>query len=149
MTSIWRWLTACFRPTAPPATSSVTTNYGTPRGICERVIGCALTVSDIVGSGLPEIIYENALAHELRKAGLSVCQQRAIAVYYDGMIVGDYTADLLVENTILVDLKPVEVPDAVHTTQCMNYLKATGLALCLTFSFANPRLDIKRVVKGA
>ena len=64
------------------------------------------------------------------------------------MIVGDYTADLLVENTVMVELKPFMVSVATHAAQCRNYLRATGLTLCLTFNFAAPRLGIKRVTNN-
>jgi GxxExxY protein len=91
-------------------------------------------------------VYENALAHDLRKAGLLVEQQYGVVVRYDGVIVGDYSADLLVERSVLVELKAVRTLDAVHGAQCLNYLKATGLQLCLLINFGNPRLEIKRLV---
>jgi GxxExxY protein len=62
------------------------------------------------------------------------------------VIVGDYNADLLVERCVLVELKAVRTLDAVHSAQCLNYLKATGLRLCLLINFGNPRLEIKRLV---
>jgi GxxExxY protein len=68
-----------------------------PNDLSERIIGCAMIVSNALGSGFLEKVYENALAHELRKAGLAVAQQRGIVVRYDGIIVGDYAVDLLVE----------------------------------------------------
>ena len=72
--------------------------------ITEKVIGCAYTVSNVLGNGFLEKVYENALAHELRQSGLIVAQQFPIKVHYDGIIVGDYVADLLVEDCILVEL---------------------------------------------
>jgi GxxExxY protein len=86
------------------------------------------------------------LALELRKAGLAVEQQHNVTVYYDGVVVGTYAADLLVENAILVELKAVTALDTVHRAQCINYLKGTRLRLCLLLNFGNPRLEIKRVV---
>lgn len=80
-------------------------------------------------------VYENALAHELRKAGLRILQQQAIQVIYDGIVVGDYIADLLVEDSVLVELKAVKALDEVHLAQCLNYLKAIGLHLCLLLNF--------------
>jgi GxxExxY protein len=71
--------------------------------ITERVIGCAYVVANTLGHGFLEKVYENALAHELRKAGLAVEQQRSIKIRYDGVVVGDYMADLLVEGAVLVD----------------------------------------------
>ena len=72
--------------------------------ISEKIIGCAFVVLNTLGVGFLEKIYENALAHELRKAGLTVEQQHNVVVHYDGVVVGTYTADPLVENTVLVEL---------------------------------------------
>lgn len=116
--------------------------------ITEKIIGCSYTVANTLGSGFLEKVYENALAHELRKTGLAVQQQAGIAVNYDGVIVGDYVADLLVENKVLVELKTVKGIDNVHFAQCMNYLKATGLQVCLLINFGTPRIEIKRVLNG-
>ena len=100
--------------------------------ITERVIGCAYVVANTLGHGFLEKVYENALAHELRKAGLAVMQQSSIKIRYDGIVVGDYVADLLVEGAVLVELKAVRILDGVHVAQCLNYLKATGLQDLLT-----------------
>jgi GxxExxY protein len=113
--------------------------------LSERIIGCAFTVSNALGVGFLEKVYENALAHELRKAGLDVQQQCAMAVRYDGVIVGEYIADFLVDRLILVELKVVKALDDIHIAQCMNYLRATGLRLCLLMNFARPRVEIKRI----
>ncbi|MDB5400472.1 MAG: hypothetical protein JWQ55_2490 [Rhodopila sp.] len=113
-----------------------------------RIIGCAFVVSNTLGAGFLEKVYENALAHELRKGGLAVEQQHNVAVHYDGVVVGAYAADMLVENAVLVELKAVSALDAVHRAQCINYLKATRLRLCLLINFGNPRLEIKRLVNG-
>jgi GxxExxY protein len=116
--------------------------------ISERVIGCAFTVANTLGAGFLEKVYENALAHELTKAGLMVTQQIAIGVEYDGVTVGTYVADLLVENAVLVEIKAVRALDTNHDAQCLNYLRATGLTVCLLMNFANPRLEIRRRVNG-
>ena len=116
--------------------------------ITEKIIGSAYTVANSLGSGFLEKVYENALAHELAKAGLHVVQQAAISVMYDGVIVGDYVADLLVENEILLELKAVKALDAIHMAQCMNYLKATGLTVCLLINFGTPRIEVKRIVNS-
>jgi GxxExxY protein len=117
--------------------------------LSNKIIGCALIVSKTLGVGFLEKLYENALAHELRKAGLLVDQQHPVTVYYDGVVVGAYAADLLVEKTVLVELKAVAELNAVHRTQCVNYLKASGLWLCLLLNFGTPRLEIKRLVNDA
>jgi GxxExxY protein len=114
--------------------------------LSERIIGCAFTVANGLGSGFLERVYENALAHELRKAGLTVAQQQGVSVIYDDVIVGEYAADLLVEAAVVVELKAVRALDDIHQAQCMNYLRATGLQLCLLLNFGKPRLEIRRIV---
>ena len=116
--------------------------------VSERIIGCAFTVANTLGVGFFEKVYENALAHELRKAGIIVLQQHGIAVVYDGVVVGNYAADLLVEGMVLVELKAVSALDSSHKAQCLNYLKATGLPLCLLLNFGRPRLEVRRLVWG-
>jgi len=83
--------------------------------VTQKVVGAAFTVSNQLGIGFLEKVYENALAHELRKAGLDIEQQRGIHVLYDGAVVGEYFADLLVERNVLVELKVVKGLDVVPT----------------------------------
>jgi GxxExxY protein len=109
------------------------------------IAGCAFAVSNGLGSGFLEKIYENALAHELRKAGLSVVQQHATIARYDGIVVGQYVADLLVESLVLVELKHARGIDDRHLAQCLNYLRVTGLPLCLLLNFGKPRVEIRRI----
>jgi GxxExxY protein len=116
--------------------------------VSNLVIGCAFTVANILGSGFLEKVYDNALAHEIRKRGLGVVQQGSVVVLYDGVSVGEYATDLLVEDLVLVELKAVKALDNIHQAQCLNYLKATGLHLCLLLNFGAPRLEIKRIVLG-
>jgi GxxExxY protein len=124
------------------------TDRTTLNGLTEQIIGCAFTVANTLKTGFAEKVYENALAIELTKNGLSVAQQVGVTVYYDGVNVGDYTADLLVENVVLVELKAVRALDPAHTAQCLNYMTATGLQLCLLLNFGNPRLEIRRLING-
>ena len=116
--------------------------------LSNRVIGCALRVQHALGAGFLEKIYENALAHEMRKAGLTVAQQHSMTIIYDDVVVGEYIADLLVDDMLLVEVKAVSGLDDVHLAQCLNYLKATAIKLCMLFNFGTPRLQIKRVVFG-
>jgi GxxExxY protein len=74
-------------------------------GVTEKIIGCAFKVGNTLGVGFLEAVYENALVHELRKTGLLVEQQKILEVWYDGIVVGNYRADLLVENAIIVELQ--------------------------------------------
>jgi GxxExxY protein len=113
--------------------------------LTEKVIWCAFTVSNTLGCGFLERVYENALAHELRKAGLKTDQQHGITIHYDGVVVGEYAADLLVEGVLLVELKAVKELDDIHFAQCLNYLRATNLRLCLLMNFAKPKVEIRRI----
>ncbi len=112
--------------------------------ITERVIGWAFEVSNVLGCGFLERPYENSLAHLLRKAGLRVEQQHPIQIWFDGIIVGDYIADLIVEGTVMVELKAVKALDDIHAAQCLNYLNATGFPVCLLPNFGRPKVEIKR-----
>lgn len=114
--------------------------------ITEKIIGCLYQVSNTLGCGFLEKVYENASGIAIAKAGLRVQQQFPIQVRYEGVIVGDYFADLLVEELVLVELKTVKTFDDVHTAQCLNYLRATGLPVCLLVNFYRPKLEIKRIV---
>jgi GxxExxY protein len=114
--------------------------------ITEKIIGCAYKLASKLGCGFLETCYENALAHELRRAGLKVEQQVHLHVWYDDeIIVGEYIADLIVEGTVLIELKAIPALDTVHSAQCINYLAATRLPICLLINFGK-RVDVKRIV---
>ena len=113
--------------------------------ITEKIIGCAFTVSNKLGCGFLEKVYENALAHELRKSKLEVIQQYPIQVYYDGIVVGEYFADLFVQQTVIVELKAIKTLTDKDQAQCINYIKATKLPMCLLINFGNPKVEIKRI----
>ena len=116
--------------------------------VTETIIGCAFTVGNKLGCGFLEKVYENALVHELRKAGLRVEPQFRINVYYDGIVVGEYWADLLVEGCVLVELKAIRTIGEKEVAQCLNYIKATKLNLCLLLNFGNPKVEVRRIVKN-
>jgi GxxExxY protein len=105
-------------------------------------------VSNSLGCGFLEKVYENALAHELRKAGFKVEGQKPIRVTYDSVVVGEYVADLLLDNEILIETKAVKAFDDIHVAQCMNYLRATGLKLCLLVNFGTPKASVKRIANN-
>ena len=117
-----------------------------PNQITEKIISCAYKIGNTLGCGFLEKVYENALAHELRKLGLNVKQQEEIKVFYDGVEVGYYEADLLIEDLILVELKAVREINDIYMAQCLNYLKAAKLKICLLINVGNPRIEIKRIV---
>ena len=112
--------------------------------ITERIIGCAYKVASKLGCGFLEKCYESALAHELRKAGLHVEQEVRLKVWYDDVVVGEYVADLIVEGIVLVELKAIQGLDPIHSAQCINYLAATKLPICLLINFGR-RVDVKRI----
>jgi len=116
--------------------------------LSEKIIGAAFEVSNILGVGFLEKVYENALNVELELRGLQVQQQAPLKVYYKDELVGDYFADILVNTEIIIELKTVKEFDDIHIAQCLNYLKITGLKLCLLINFSKPRVDIKRIVRG-
>ena len=114
--------------------------------ITEKIIGCAYKVANNLGCGFLEKVYENSLAYEIKKGGLSVKQQEQIKVYYEKTEVGFYEADLLVAECILVELKAVRQLDDIHKAQCLNYLKATSLKICLLINFGNPKVEVRRII---
>jgi GxxExxY protein len=111
--------------------------------ITEKIIGCAFTVCNVLGCGFAEKVYKNALAHEVLKCGLSVEKEKSINVMYDGIVVGEYFADLVVEGLVLVEVKSVRSLEGAHTAQCLNYLAATGVPICLLLNFGK-RVEVKR-----
>jgi GxxExxY protein len=113
--------------------------------LTEKIIGCAYIVGNSLGSGFLEKVYENALVCELEKAGLNVVQQKPIKIYYRDVLVGEYVADLLVKDRVLVELKAAQNLDDVFYAQCLNYLKATGLEVCLLINFGGAEVQIRRV----
>jgi len=117
--------------------------------ITEKVIGCAYAVSNELGAGFLEKVYENALCLELAKQGLQIEQQSSIVVKYQGQVVGEYFADLIVEGCVIVGLKAVKAFDAIHQAQLLNYLKATGNTYWSIAKFwHHAHIGIKRMVYG-
>lgn len=90
-------------------------------------------------------MYENALSHELRKQGFEVTQQQRVDVFYDGVLVGYYDADIVVNNCIIIEVKAARALDDAHKAQTINYLKATGFRLGLIINFGTARVEVKRV----
>lgn len=114
--------------------------------ITAKVIGCVHQVSNGLGSGFLEKVYENALAVELAQVGLKVAQQQKIEVRYKGVLVGEYIADLVVEDSVIIEVKAIKALEQTHVAQCLNYLKATGYHVCLLINFGTPKAGIKRIV---
>jgi len=103
--------------------------------ITGKILKAFYSVYNDLGYGFLEKVYENALIHELRKMGLNVVRQKPIKVYYDNVLVGEYFADIIVENAVIVELKAVEVLHESHANQLTNYLKATEIEVGLLLNF--------------
>ena len=111
-----------------------------------KVIGAGMKVHTALGHGFLEKVYENALMVMLRKSGIMVEQQVPVKVHFEGVVVGDYYADILVENKLIIELKAAESINKVHKAQTLNYLKATGLDIALIFSFGAPSFEHFRLI---
>jgi GxxExxY protein len=116
--------------------------------ITKQIIGCVYRVSNTLGCGFLERVYENALVIELNRARLRFQQQPPIKVFYDSLTVGEFAVDLLVEDQVIVELKATKAFDEIHSAQCMNYLRASNLNICLLVNFGTPRAQIKRIVSN-
>ncbi len=114
--------------------------------LSDRVLACAVKVHKTLGVGFLEKVYENALMIELKKAGILAEQQKPTPIYYEGELVGDYVADIVVENALIIELKAVSAFCNEYSACCLNYLKATNLPVCLLLNFGKTTLQIKRFV---
>jgi GxxExxY protein len=112
--------------------------------LTQRIIGCALQVHYGLGPGFLELVYQRALARELRDARLEVQCGIRLDVSYKGEIVGEYVADMIVEGRVLIENKAVSALVAAHEAQLVNYLTATGIELGLLLNFGARRLEIRR-----
>ena len=111
--------------------------------LTRTIIGCAYRVHGTLKAGFSEKVYENALRIELLKQGLRVRQQAPIRVYYEGEVVGDFYADLWVDERVIVELKAVQALTQAHEVQLVNYLTATGTDVGLLINFG-PSVQVKR-----
>ena len=116
--------------------------------LVERVVGAIYEVSNVLGAGFLEKVYERALVQELVLRGLTVRSQAVFPVGYKGQCVGEYVADLLVEEKPIIELKCVDEFGKEHLAQCINYLKAANLKIALLLNFQRTKLEWKRVVNG-
>ena len=114
--------------------------------MAETVIGAAYEVSNVLGSGFLEKICERAMIEELSLRGLRVTAQARFPVAYKGKYIGTYSADLVVDGRLLVEIKCVEQFSNEHLAQCINYLKASGLHLALLINFRHARVEWRRIV---
>lgn len=115
--------------------------------LTEKIIGCAYTVYNQMGFGFLESVYEKCLIIELRKAGLQAEAQAPINVFYGGELVGEFFADIIVEDTIILELKSVRRVVLAHEVQVVNYLTATQREVGLVLNFGPENVVIKRKVR--
>jgi len=114
----------------------------------ERVLGALFEVSNTLGAGFLEKVYEHALIRELALRGIRASAQASLAVTYKGQDVGKYFAAILVEDVLVVELKCVDRLANEHTAQCLNYLLASNLGLCLLVNFQKAKVEWKRIIQG-
>jgi len=114
--------------------------------VTDRILKCVYKVYNTLGAGFSEKLYENAMVLELREAGLEVQQQHPIKVNYKGHVIGEFVADLLVENKVIVELKALDALLPLHETQLINYLKVTGIKVGLLVNFGEDEPIFKRRV---
>ena len=112
-----------------------------------KIVGLAMEVHNKLGYGFLEKVYENALMVLLHKEGIKTEQQAPISVYFDGEVVGDYYADILIDKEIILELKVAGNIADFHRAQALNYLKATDLRLAIILNFGKERLEYERLVK--
>lgn len=112
-----------------------------------KIKEAAITVHSYFGPGFLEKVYENAMAYKLKKIGIKCEQQFPLKVYFeDNVIVGEYVADILVEEKVILELKAIQNLDKIHFAQLKNYLKATKLKLGILINFGKPFFDFERIV---
>jgi GxxExxY protein len=114
--------------------------------VTERVLGAVFEVANTLGAGFLEKVYERALLKELKLRGIAAVPQASFSVLYKDQCVGEYYADILVEDELVLELKCTDRLTKEHMAQCLNYLRASGKTLCLLLNFQNPTVEWKRVV---
>ena len=115
------------------------------RDITEKIIRCCYNVYDELGSGFLESVYEKSLLKELEDNGLNCESQKSINVYFRNTLVGEFRADLIVEEKVLVEIKSISALQKIHKAQLMNYLKATKIQIGLLINFGE-KLEFKRTI---
>ena len=116
--------------------------------ITEKIIGSAYSVYNKMGFGFLESVYEKCLLIELKKEGLKAETQKAITVYYENEVVGEFKADILVEDAVVLELKSVKEISQAHEVQLVNYLVATGKEVGLILNFGEQKVEIKRKIRA-
>lgn len=111
-----------------------------------KIVGLAMQIHSELGFGFLEKVYENSMMVLFRRENIMAKQQAPVSVSFEGEIVGDYYADILIEDKIILELKAIEKITDAHKAQALNYLKATGLKLAIIINFGKQRLEYERIV---
>jgi GxxExxY protein len=109
------------------------------------IVGAAMEVHNILGPGFLEKVYQEALAHEFSLRGIAFEPQKPLPVYYKGVLVGDYQANFVVEDSVIVEIKALAALATAHAAQTRNYLAATGFRLAILCNFGEKSLHYERV----
>jgi GxxExxY protein len=125
------------------------------KDLAYKIVGLAMRVHRELGYGFLEKVYENALMVLFRREAIEAKQQAPITVYFEKEVVGNYYADILVEDKVILEIKPARHPAGgsvekiidAHIAQTLNYLKATGLRLAIILNFSREKLEYKRIIK--
>ena len=112
------------------------------------MLGAVFEVSHTLGAGFLEKVYERAWLHELRLRGIQAVAQASFPVLYKGRCAGEFFADILVENAVVIELKCVERLGKEHLAQCLDYLRASRMEICLLINFQKPTVEWKRIVSA-
>ncbi len=115
--------------------------------ITHKIIGCAMAVHSTLGTGFQEVIYQCALAIEMKKQKVPYAREQDMTIYYDSYEIGTRRVDFLVDDRIMVEIKAVAKLDDVHLAQAINYLTVFNLDIGLLLNFGAQRLEFKRLFK--
>jgi GxxExxY protein len=118
----------------------------TDNNLSEKVLGAIFEVSNTLGAGFLEKVYERALLRELGIRGIRAISQASFPVNYKGQCVGEYFADILVEDALVIELKCVDRLANEHMAQCLNYLRTSGRGVCLLVNFQRPKVEYRRIL---
>jgi GxxExxY protein len=116
------------------------------RELTGKILEAAFAVHNTLGAGFLERLYSNALSIELRRGGQACIQEAQLKVTYRDTIVGDYIADIIVDNRVIIELKACGALDSSHSAQLMNYLRAAGIRVGLLLNFGRPKLEYRRFI---
>jgi GxxExxY protein len=120
--------------------------HGCLNSLTEKVLAAVFEVSNTLGAGFLEKVYERVLLKELGTRGIRAKAQASFAVMYKGCSVGEYFADILVADVLVIELKCVDHLANEHVAQCLNYLRASGMELCLLINFQKPKVEWRRII---